>query len=117
MDVIILNAIGGLLILISISVVSGKLIVRRALRKFIVPDLTQRGYRLDKVKVLSFLSKGQFKKEKLHLRPFTLGYPVHSRYLNLDYSSLENDRKNLQVTARVSVFLVFVYKVEYSHSL
>lgn len=116
MDIIILNLIGAVAISLTVLIVGNKLLMKKALNKFIIPDLTRNGFKLEQVHALGFLRKGQFKKEEVHLRPFMLGYPVFHNYVNLDYSNM-NDKSIKQVTAKISVALFIVYKVEYSHPL
>lgn len=117
MYIIILNIIGAIIIAVTVLIVSNKIILKRALNKFIVPDLTKKGLKLNSIQPAGFLQKGQFKKEKIHLRPFTLGYPVYNKYYNLEYSSVNDESGSILVTARISVAFFFVYKIEYSHPL
>jgi hypothetical protein len=117
MYIVVANIVGAIVIALIIIILSNKLIQQKALNKYIIPELTKYGFKLAKIKPLMFLKKGQFKTEKIHLRPFTLGYPIYYSYYDITYVTLKDENVKFHVTARVSVFLLVVYKIEFSHSL
>jgi hypothetical protein len=114
MGVLILNIIGAAIVAIVVWYVSHKVIIKKALKKFIIPDLVRNGYRLNRLRSAGFLQKGDFKKEKTFLRPFTLGYPLYHKYVNLSCSRIDSADENFEVMAKISVAFFIVYKVEYS---
>lgn len=114
MEIIALNIVGAILLAVLLLSLGSKFVLNQAIKRFIIPDLEHGGFELNDVTPVKFLQTGQFKKEKY---PFTRGYPVYSKYVDLTYSKPTGESQRLKVTAKNSVVLLFVHKVEYSHPL
>lgn len=117
MEIIALNIVGAILLAVLLLAVNNRFIRNQAIKRFVIPDLERGGYELNDVTSVKFLQTGQFRNEKIHIRPFTRGYPVYSKYVDLTYSKPTGESRSLKVTAKISVVLLFVHKVEYSHPL
>ncbi|HRE68271.1 MAG TPA: hypothetical protein PLM56_19285 [Cyclobacteriaceae bacterium] len=117
MLVVVANIFGAIVIAITVLILTSKLIKKRTINKYIIPELAKHGLKLNKIQPLGFLDKGQFKTEKIHLRPFTLGYPIYDYYYNVTYVRLKDENVEFQITVKVSVFLLIIYRVEFSRPL
>ena len=106
-------------LLIGLIVGIRKMIINRALRKFIIPALKEKGFTYQSYKSVGLFSIGDFTRINDDGMEFTFiisngGSPYHSFYFNVFYTTATG---NTHVTAKVNTFLFFIQKIKYSSEL
>lgn len=97
-------------ILLNVFIVSYT--IKRALKKYIIPKLQERGLLLESYKWVGLLKFGDFKNEKHVLRPsIGGGSPMISIYIYIYYKDLETRKR---ITVRIDTLFLFIRKVAYS---
>jgi hypothetical protein len=101
------------LTLILLMIYVHKFVIKKAINRFIRPDLQAKGLAFVEYKWLGFFNRGDFKNDAFVLIPsLTFGYPVTSIYIDVFYS---NGPKKERMTVRIDSSLLFIRKVLYSH--
>lgn len=114
--IIILIVVTAFFVFLNVSIY--KMLVRRAVVKYIKPYLAEKGYEIDSVSFVGFLKTGDFKeKGGFALRPFMLGYPIHSTYIYVFYRDKNRDGSVSRMTAKIRGLLLFIRGVDYSSKL
>jgi len=93
-----------------VSTLLNKIIIHKAVNKFIRPTMIAKGFCFLHTKSVGLFRSGGFE-EEFSPRPFMLGYPVVSIYVYVYYTT--QDQTNYRMTAKISSFLIFPFKVEY----
>lgn len=100
--------------IIYINVLIYRSIVKRALRKYIEPELNKNGYTFIEYKWPGLFSSGDFKQMKISLITNKYGGILNVSYVDIYYEA-GNDTK--KVTAKISTTLFFISGVSYSNEL
>lgn len=110
--------LGTVVLMLTVNVLIYKLIVDRAVKKYINPYLSILGYKIDKVKFAGLFQIGDFKRKGSPLRPFMFGgYPIHSTYIYVFVKTNDPNNNPVRITARIISLFLFIRKVEYSNNL
>lgn len=105
---------GAITLAFIINIVIYKVILRKALRKFIVPYLNDLGYHLERTKFIGLFGTGDLKRKVFSVRPLMpTGSPVISMYIYLYIRSEAGVAK--RITARLTSIFLWVKSVEYSN--
>ena len=112
--ILLVITIGASIILINVYL--HKLVINRALTKFIIPHLNENGLTFVNYKSVGFFKFGDFKpKDEVTFWPFmATGSPVQSIYIYVFYKEGETEKR---VTVKINVLLLFIKKVIYSGEL
>ena len=91
-----------------------KFFVRKALKKFVIPDLEIRGYKLTDHEWLGLFNSGNFKNDGWIQIRVPGSWTLTAIFANVDY---DTDAGSRRVTIRIGVSLFVVEEVAYSHEL
>ena len=98
--------------IIFLNMLTYRMVVKKALRKYIEPKLTEQGLLFVEYKWPGLLSKGDFKNENFS---FTImnrnGRASFSSYADIFYKRLNDTKK---VTVRIDTTFLIINKVSYS---
>ncbi len=104
------------IVVILLNIFIAKYIIKRAVKRFVIPTLENKGLVFKDYKWVSFFQFGDFKDEKVAFRPsLTGGSPYISLYVYIYY--MDSDSKNKRITIRIDTLFLFIRKVEYSSEL
>jgi len=100
-------------VLISCYVLVYRLVVKKALNKYIIPKLSENDLKFMEYRWPGLLSTGKFKDDTFQLTVMNkYGQASNSLYADIVYYTPEGQTK--RVTARIDTFLFFIDKVSYS---
>ena len=101
------------ILVILLNVLAVWAVIHRAIRKKIIPDLTEKGLIFESYKWLGFFNTGDF--DDLTLTFVTTnGSPSISVYINVFYRSSTEQKR---VTARIDTLFLFIRRVKYSSEI
>ncbi|TLX72391.1 hypothetical protein E9993_17800 [Labilibacter sediminis] len=107
---------GVILFVILSNLLFTHLIVRKALRKLIIPQLDKLGYTFIGLKKIGIFKTGDFKESTITVKPFNPhGNYKFSLYRYIDYQ--KNSKKNKRITVRIDWNLFRKTKIVFKPNL
>jgi RHS repeat-associated protein len=102
-------------IVIILNIYQTKYLIKRALKRFVIPKLKEKGFTFKGYRWVGFFKFGDFKDEVITLRPsFTGGSPFLSIYVYIYYIDTDLEKR---ITVKIDTLFLFIKKVSYSSEL